>query len=102
VVQILATHFVDYFLLGALTFALCQLTNFRAFVFLNLALVIFLSNHGQELLGSGQGIPIIIWLTGTFLTIWVGNKVLKNVYTLFFEAIINEWLGKEKNYAKEK
>ena len=102
VVQILATHFVDYFLLGSLAFALCQLTNFRAFVFLNLALVIFLSKHGQEILGSGEGMPIIIWLTGTFLTIWVGNRVLKSVYTLVFEAIIRERLGKEKNYAKEK
>ena len=102
VVQILATHFVDYFFLGSLAFALCQLTNFRAFVFLNLALVIFLSKHGQEIVGSGEGIPIIIWLTGTFLTIWVGNRVLKSVYTLVFEAIIRERLGKEKNYAKEK
>ena len=102
VVQILATHFVDYFLLGSLAFALCELTNLRAFVFLNLALVIFLSKHGQEILGSGEGMPIIIWLTGTFLTIWVGNRVLKSLYTLVFEVIISKWLGKEKYHAKEK
>ena len=100
--QILATHFHDYLLLGALAFALCQLTHFKAFVFLNLLLVIFLSKHGQEILGSGEGIPIIIWLTGTFLTTWVGNRASKSVYGLFFEAIICKWLGEKKDYAKEK
>lgn len=102
VVQILATHFHDYFLLGALAFALCQLTNFQAFVFLNLLLVIFLSKHGQEILGSGEVIPIFIWLIGTFLTTWVGNRASKSVYGLFFEAIICKWLGEKKDYAEEK
>lgn len=101
-VRILAIHFHDYFLLGALAFALCQLTNFQAFVFLNLLLIIFLSKHGQEILGSGEVIPIIIWLTGTFLTTWVGNRVSKSVYRLFFEAVICKLLGEKKDYAKEK
>ena len=102
VVEILANHFHSYFLLGGLTFALCRLTNFTAIVLFNLILVIFLSKHGQEIMGSGEVIPIIIWLSGTFTTSWVGYKASKSILDLFFEAIMPRRPGEEKDYAKEK
>ena len=102
VVEILTNHFHSYFLLGGLTFALCRLTNLTAIVFFNLILVIFLSKHGQEIMGSGEAIPIIIWLSGTITTTWVGYKASKSIFDLFFEAIMPRRPGEEKDYAKEK
>ena len=102
VVEILASHFHSYFLLGGLTFALCRLTNLTAFVLFNLILVIFLSKHGQEIIGSGEAIPIIIWLSGIIATTWVGYKASKSIHGLFFEAIMFKRPGEEKDYAKEK
>ena len=102
VVEVLAIHFHSYFLLGGLTFALCRLTNLTAIVLFNLMLVIFLSKHGQEIMGSGEAIPIIIWLSGTIATIWVGHKASKSMFDLFFEAIMPRRPGEEKDYAKEK
>ena len=102
VVEILANHFHSYFLLGGLTFALCRLTNFTAIVLFNLLLVIFLSKHGQEIMGSGEAIPIIIWSSGTIATTWVGFKASKSIHGLFFEAFMSKRPGKEKDYAKEK
>jgi len=102
VIGILANHFHSYFLLGGLTFALCRLTNLTAIVLFNLMLVIFLSKHGQEIMGSGEAIPIIIWLSGTIATIWVGHKASKSMFDLFFEAIMPRRPREEKDYAKEK
>lgn len=102
VVGVLASHFYSYFLLGVLTYALCQFTNFQGFVLLNLILVITLSKHGQELLGSGDFMSIITWLSGTIATIWVGNKTAITAHGLIFELIMSKRPGKEKNYAKEK
>ena len=102
VVEILASHFHSYFLLGGLTFALCRLTNLTAIVFFNLILVIFLSKHGQEIMGSGEAIPIIIWLSGTIATTWVGYKASKSILDQFFEAIMSKMPGEEEDYANEK
>lgn len=102
VVEILVSHFHSYFLLGGLTFALCRLTNLTAFVLFNLILVIFLSRHGQEIMGAGEAMPIIIWLSGTIATTWVGYKASKSILDRFFEAIMSKLLGEEKDYAKEK
>ena len=102
VVEILANHFHSYFLLGGLAFALCRLTNFTAIVLFNLILVIFLSKHGQEIMSSGEAIPIIIWLSGTIATTWVGYKASKSILDLFFEVIIPRRTREEKDYAKEK
>ena len=100
--EILVSHFHSYFLLGGLTFALCRLTNLKAFVLFNLILVIFLSKHGQEIMGSGEVIPIIIWLSGTFTTTWVGYKASKSILDQFFEAIMSKMPGEEEDYANEK
>ena len=102
VVEVLASHFHSYFLLGGLTFALCRLTTLTAFVLFNLILVIFLSKHGQEIVGSGEAIPIIIWLSGTIATSWVEFKASKSIHGLFFEAFMSKRPGEEKDYAKEK
>ena len=102
VVEILASHFHSYFLLGGLTFALCRLTDLSAFVLFNLILVICLSKHGQEIMGSGEPIPIIIWLSGTIATTWVGYKASKSILDQFFEAIISKMPGEEEDYANEK
>ena len=102
VVEILASHFHSYFLLGGLTLALCRLTNLTAFVLFNLILVIFLSEHGQEIMASGEAIPIIIWLSGTIATAWVGYKASKSILDQFFEAIMSKLPGGEKDYANEK
>ena len=102
VVEILASHFHSYFLLGGLTFALCRLTDLSAFVLFNLILVICLSKHGQEIMGSGEAIPIIIWLSGTIATTWVGYKASKSILDQFFEAIISKMPEEEEDYANEK
>ena len=101
VVEILASHFHSYFLLGGLTFALCRLTDLSAFVLFNLILVICLSKHGQEIMGSGEAIPIVIWLSGTIATTWVGYKASKSILDLFFEVIMPRKPAEEKDYAKE-
>ena len=102
VIGILANHFHSYFFLGGLTFALCRVTNLKAIVLFNLILVIFLSKHGQEIMGSGEAIPIIIWLSGTIATTWVGYKASKSILDLFFEAIMPRKPVEKKDYAKEK
>ena len=102
VVEILTNHFHSYFLLGGLTFALCRLTDLSAFVLFNLLLVICLSKHGQEIMGTGEAITIIIWLSGTIATTWVGYKTSKSILDQFFEAIMSKMPGEEEDYANEK